>query len=201
MLIARKRESSDENIVKLVAYTIILYVSSLFVPFVVVASFQSMMYVSRSQWFFETPLSAYIGFMVGMLIIALTLTLYLIFRLRSNKRILKVIVGSLILLTIPVFIFTSTSYYYLDDKGIHYNNLTSLKEKEYKWEDVDTFHKVYRNHQGTTGYYQFKFEMVNGEMVTIPFSDKVRENQSKIEEVVNKFKIKVKDNFDNPITD
>lgn len=201
MILARKRESSEENQVKLVAYTIILYVSSLFVPFVVIASYQSMVYTSRSQWFFTTPFTAYITFMAGMLFMAVVFTFYLILRQKWEGRFLKWMISGLIIITIPVFILSLTNYYFLDDKGIHYNTITSLKEQEYRWENVSTLHIVYRNHQGTTGYYQFKFEMKNGEEITIPFNDKLSENQFRIDDKVKAHKIEVKDNFDNPIVD
>lgn len=199
MILVRKREASDENKVKLVAYTIILYISSLFVPFVVIASYQSMAYTSRSQWFFTTPFTAYLVFMVGMLFIAIVFTFYLIFRQKWEGRVLTGIMVCFVLLSIPSFIFSMTNYYYLDDKGIHYNFITGLQEKEYQWENVETLHKVYRNHQGSTGYYQFKFEMKDGKVITIPFNDKLSENQYRIEEKVKKHNIAVKDNFDNPL--
>lgn len=201
LILVRNREASDDNKVKLVAYTIILYISSLFVPFVVITTYQSMVYTTRSQWFFTTPFTAYIVFMAGMLLIAVIFTFYLIFRQKWEGKVLKWIMTGLILLSIPSFIFSMTNYYYLDDKGIHYNFITGLQEKDYLWENVEKLHKVYRNRQGSTGYYQFKFEMKDGKMITIPFNDKLSENQYRIEEMVKKYNISLKDNFDNPIVD
>ncbi|OLS39916.1 hypothetical protein [Bacillus sp. MRMR6] len=200
-LFRKKDESSEETQVKIVAYTIILYISSLFVPFVVVATYQSMFLMSRSQWFFTTPFTSYIGFMIGMLYIAVVLTVYLILRQKTEAKKLKWITVVLVLLSIPVFVFSLVNYYYLDEKGIHYNSLTSIKEEHFGWEDVTTLHQVYRNHQGTTGYYQVKFEMKDGRMITIPYDDKLRENSRRIEEKVNEYNIVVKDNYENPVID
>lgn len=201
MLALKRREFSEENSVKLVAYTIILYISSAFVPFVIVASYQSMVYYSRSQWFFATPFSAYIAFMGGMLYIAVLLTLYLIFRQRWDGSAFKWIIGLLILISLPVFFLSLTNYYYVDDDGIHYNQLTSLKEDEFKWEEMKTVHIVYRNHQGTTSYYQYKFELKDGRVVTLPYNEKFDENRRRVNEKVEQNQIKVKDNFDNPVKD
>jgi hypothetical protein len=196
-----RKRSNEEGHVKLIAYTIILYISSLFVPFVIVASYQSMVYYSKSQWLFSTPSSAYITFMMGMLFIAIVFTAYLILRVRWDTRSLKWITGLFILLSVPFFIFSLTNYYYLDQKGIHYHSLTSIKEREYQWENVSTINIIYRNHNGTTGYYQYKFLMGNGSEVTIPYSDKLDENKWRMEEIIRKYNIKVKDNYKNPIVD
>lgn len=201
MLLMRKKETSEEKSVKLVAYTIILYISSFFVPFVIVASFQSLIYFSRSQWFFATPFSAYITFMAGMFYIAVVFTIFLIFRQKWDGNNFKIITGLLLLISIPAFYFSLTNYYYLDDKGVHYNSLMSVNEKEYKWENVHTVHIVYRNHQGTVSNYQYKFELNNGSIITLPYDDKFAENVGRIEDKIQQFGITVKDNFKNPVMD
>lgn len=201
MLLTRKREASEERQVKLVAYTIILYISSLFVPFVVIASFQSMAYTSKTHWFFSTPFTAYLVFMSGMVFIATVFTFYLIFKQKWKGSVYKWIIASLVLLSIPFFILSMTNYYYLDNRGIHYNFITGFQEKEFRWENVEILHKVYRNHQGSTSYYQFQFKMKDGKVITIPFNDKLSENQYRIEEIVKKYDIVMKDNFENPIGD
>lgn len=195
------KRSHEDGKVKLIAYTIILYISSLFVPYVIVASYQSMVYYSKTQWLFSTPFTAYITFMMGMLFIAIVFTVYLILSVRWDTRTFKWITVLLILLTVPVFILSLTNYYYLDQKGIHYNSLTSLKEREYRWENVSTINIIYRNHNGITGYYQYKFLMRNGSEVTIPYSDKLADNMWRMEEMISKYNIKVKDNYKNPIVD
>jgi hypothetical protein len=197
----KRNEYKEENTVKLVAYTIILYISSAFIPFVIVASFQSMVYYSRSQWFFSTPFSAYISFMFGMLYIAVLLTIYLILRQKWEGTAFKLTIGLLALVSIPVFVLSLTNYYYIDDEGIHYNQLTGFQEAEYKWEELDAVNVIYRNHQGTTSYYQYKFELKDGSTVTLPYNDKFAENRRRINAKIEQYQIKLKDNFDNPIID
>jgi len=201
LFLLRRRASDEENSVKLVAYTIILFISSIFVPFVIVSSYQSMVYFSRSYWFFSTPSSAYITFMGGMIFIAVILTIYLIFRQKWEGKKLKWITAILILASIPAFILSLTNYYYLDNDGIHYNGLTGLKEKEYRWSKMDMVHIIYKNHQGTTIIFQYKFEMADGNKITLPFNDKLSENKFRIEEIIKEYKIPVKDNFNKPIVD
>ncbi|ETI68202.1 hypothetical protein [Neobacillus vireti] len=201
MLLLKRREASEDHHVKLVAYTIILYISSLFVPFVVVASFQSLVYYSRSHWFFSTPFSAYITFMCGMLFIAVIFTVYLIFRERFEGRTFKWVIAVLLIVSIPAFVQSLTNYYYLDEDGIHYNALTSFKEKEYKWDEITKVQVVYRNHQGTTSLYQYKFEDRDGGVVTLPFNDYLSDHKWQIEGKIEENNIPVKDNFKNPIVD
>lgn len=200
-VLLKRNSSTDENSVKLAAYTIILYISSLFVPFVVVASYQSLVYYSRSQWLFATPFSAYITFMAGMLYAALVLTVYLIFRQRWEGPKFKWTTVFLLIISIPAFILSLTTYYYIDEKGIHNNSLTSLTEEEYGWEEIAKVKIVYRNHQGTTQYYQYQFEKKDGSVITIPYDVKFRENIRRIEDKINKYNILVTDNFKNPIVD
>jgi hypothetical protein len=191
----------EQSQAKLVAYTIILYICSFIAPFVLVSTYQSMVYFSRTYWFFSTPFSAYITFMSGMLYIAVIITLYLIFRQKWEGAKLKWSTGFLLLFGIPALICSLTNYYYLDDVGIHYNALNGIEEKEYSWEKIDKVHIVYRNHSGTTGLYQYKFEMLDGTLVTIPYNDKLAEHKFKIEEIIINNKITVVDNFKNPIID
>lgn len=205
MLLLKKRESSGEGHIKLIAYTIILYVSSLFAPLVIVASYQSLVYYSSKQWFFTTPFSAYATFGIGMLFMAVVLTLYLIFRDRLNTTVVTRTTLILLLLSIPIFYLSLTNYYYLDSKGIHYNDLFDLKEREYKWTNVSKVHIVYRNHAGTTSFYQYKFEMKNGSDIAIPIDEKLmynnQENKRRIESVIKTNKIPVIDHYNNPIVD
>ncbi|WP_066061841.1 hypothetical protein [Neobacillus soli] len=201
MILVKRKESAEENHVMLVVYTIVLYLSSLFVPFVVIASYQSTFYFSRAQWFFSTPFSAYITFMGGMLFIAVILTIYLIFRERWEGPRFKWITGILIIASIPAFIFSLTNYYYLDEDGIHYNSLMGLKETEYKWEEITKAQKVYRNHQGTTSLLQYNFEIGDSGKVTIPFNDKLSEHKWQLEEKLKENNIPMKDNYKNPIVD
>jgi hypothetical protein len=201
LLLVRRKENTEENSIKLVAYTIILFLSSFFAPLVVVASYQSMVYSSRAQWFFSTPISSYITFMGGMIYIAVVLTFYIIFRNRWEGSRVKWITGMLLLISLPAFIFSLTNYYYLDDDGIHYNSLLSLKETEYKWGEIKKVHIVYRNYQGTTDLYQYKFEMGDGSQVTIPFNDKLSEHKYQVQEIIKENNIPIKDNYNNPIAD
>ena len=200
-MLLRRKEVDEEHSVKLVAYTIILFISSFFAPFVIVASYQSMVYFSRTYWFFSTPFSAYITFMGGMLFIAVIMTIYLIFRQRLEGRKLKWITGLLFIVSIPAFILSLTNYYYMDDMGIYYNELTGFKEKEYKWDDMAKVHIIYRNHQGTTEFFQFKFEMTDGSKIIIPINNKLSENKYRIEAKIKELRIPVQDNFKNPIVD
>lgn len=205
MFLIKKRELSEEGHIKLIAYTIILYVSSLFAPLVIVASFQSMVYYSKKQWFFTTPFSAYATFGIGMLFIAIVLTLYLIFRNKWDGKVITRTTGILILLTIPVFFLSLTNYYYFDQKGIHYNGLFELNQSDYKWTNVKKVHLVYRNHNGTTGYYQYRFDMKDGKTIAIPIDDKLlndfQVNKRRIEDIIKENNIPLTNNYKNPISD
>lgn len=42
--------------------------------------------------------------------------------------------GILLICSIPFFVLGVSNYYYLDDKGIHMNDLMSLEETDYRWD-------------------------------------------------------------------
>lgn len=81
--------------------------------------------------------------MGGMIFIAVVTTVYLISRHRWEGVWFKSIILVMFLASIPVFNLSLTNYYYLDKEGIHYNSLTSISEKEYKWDEIAKVHIVF----------------------------------------------------------
>ncbi|WP_409270290.1 hypothetical protein V1499_12740 [Neobacillus sp. SCS-31] len=193
--------SSDERKVTMVAITIILYISSFFVPFVVVASIHSMYFFKREYWFFETPPSAYIGFMAGMLLSAVLFTFYLLAAWKWGSRKLGIALLASQLFTIPVYIGSVDNYYFATEEGLYFNKLAGLGVKKYAWTDMERVKIVYRHSNGSVRLDQYKFINKDGEELSIPYTPDMAESQWRIDGVIKHFKLVVTDNYDDPIMD
>ncbi|RDU36524.1 hypothetical protein DRW41_13425 [Neobacillus piezotolerans] len=193
--------SSDERKVTMVAITIIMYISSFFVPFVIIASIHSMYFFKREYWFFETPPSSYIAFMIGMLLSAVLFTLYLAAAWKWESRKLGIALLAMQIITIPVYIGSVDNYYYATGEGIFFNKLAGYGLKKYAWEDMERVKVVYRHSNGSVRLDQYKFTTKDGVVVSIPYTSRFAESQWKIDGVIKANKLTVSDNYDNPIMD
>ncbi|WP_059170714.1 hypothetical protein [Bacillus sp. FJAT-27445] len=193
--------SSDERKVILVACTIIMYISSFFVPVVIVASIHSTFYFKREYWFFETPSSAYLAFMAGMFLSAVLLTLYLIAAWKWENKKLGAGLIALQVFCVPLFVGSIDNYYFATDKGIFYNKLAGIGEKKYAWKDMESVKLVYRHSRGSVRFDSYSFISKSGETVSLPYTSKLREKQWLIEEMIKVNHLTVSDNYDDPIMD
>jgi hypothetical protein len=127
----------------LYGFIFILFLSSLFMPFVFIFWLQDLLYHSNSHWTFIAPSSAYLSFFIGMLLIPIALTIHLIIRSKTNIRWIGWITGLLFVCSIPFFALGVSTYYYLDNDGIHMNELMSLEEIDYRWETMKELKEVW----------------------------------------------------------
>ncbi|WP_079508587.1 hypothetical protein [Mesobacillus jeotgali] len=175
---------------------IILIISSLFMPLVFVYFIQDYLYLSKEKWFYVTPPSAYILFMVGMLWISATLLLYLFVQWKFDRKAYKWITSLLMLGSIPFFLFSISNYYYLDDNGMHINDSKSFNEiRSYGWKDIKEAREIYVKDSGVTVFDHYKFTAKNGEVFVLPNNSKVSQNKYRILEKLKEFNIPVTNNL------
>ncbi|WP_280770989.1 hypothetical protein [Salipaludibacillus daqingensis] len=124
----------------LIVISIIFTLSAFFIPIIVIYIMQDVLYFSRDHWFLEAPISAYIIFIVGMLIVPIMSILYFITSFILKKNHISINVGWLFLIASLTFIPMSSlgvmNYYYLDEEGLHYNHLLATEETTYLWKDI-----------------------------------------------------------------
>ncbi|ALC90274.1 hypothetical protein AM500_11135 [Bacillus sp. FJAT-18017] len=198
-MFANTGAAEDKN-VKMVAYTIILFISSLFAPFVIVASIQSMFFYEREYWFFETPASAYLIFMAGMFLAAIVMSAYLILNWKwEHKRLPWILAGGLVL-CIPLLAAGIDHYYYANEKGVYLNEAAGVGTKEYEWTKFTAVKKVYvKSNQGQVSLDNYTFTTESGEKVVLRNSNKFYDAKPRIDEIIEGQGLKVSDNFHNPI--
>ncbi|RSD28835.1 hypothetical protein [Mesobacillus subterraneus] len=176
---------------------IILLISSLFMPLVLVYLIQDYLYLSHDKWFYVTPPSAYIIFMMGMVWIAIVLLIHLIIKWKFDFRFSGWITLFLMLGSIPFFMFGVSNYYYMDEEGLHFNEEKSFNAiQSYKWEEIKKAEEIFvKNDNGTTVLDQYRFTTMDGYVIDLPYDSKVQSNKFRILEKLQENKIPLTSNM------
>jgi hypothetical protein len=112
-------------------------------PFVFIFWLQDILYHSKSHWVFIAPSTAYISFFIGMLLIPISLTIHLILKSKAEWKWIGWVTGLVLACSIPFFALGVSTYYYLDDEGIHVNELMSLEETDYRRDTMKELKEVW----------------------------------------------------------
>jgi hypothetical protein len=134
---------SEKITYRLYGIIFILFLSSLFMPFVFIFWLQDLLYHSKSHWVFIAPSTAYISFFIGMILIPTTLTIHLILNSKLKQKWIGWMTGLLLICSIPFFALGVSTYYFLEDEGIHVNELMSLEERDYRWDTMKELKEVW----------------------------------------------------------
>ncbi|WP_226087440.1 hypothetical protein [Mesobacillus sp. S13] len=188
---------NSENTSNLILVSaIIIIISSLFMPLVFVYFIQDYLYLSGDKWFYVTPPSAYILFMFGMLWVAVTLLLHLFLRWKFDWKGLKWVSLLLILGSIPFFLFGVSNYYYLDDKGMHFNDHKTFNTIDsYYWNDIKEAKEIFVKSNGVTVLDHLTLITKSGEVVELPYNTKVQNNKFKIMEKLQENNVTLTNNM------
>ncbi|MDZ5473185.1 hypothetical protein SM124_15815 [Bacillus sp. 31A1R] len=131
------KKKKTDFIQKLVPTAIILILSSVFLPIFFLGPIQGLIYQPKGYWLYEPPKSAYVTFIICVLVIAFLLIL---FAFLASKGAINRITKSLIVIStvasIAVIILCFNNYHYVDKEGIHINPLFGFEEKSYSWDEV-----------------------------------------------------------------
>ncbi|RHW39069.1 hypothetical protein D1B31_14000 [Neobacillus notoginsengisoli] len=177
-------------------WAIILFISSLFMPIVFISWIQDLLFYSKSHWFFVAPQSAYVAFMIGMAWIPIVMIVYLIMNYKYELKFLKMFSLLIASLSIPVMIFSATTYYYFDDNGLHYNRLESFNQLEtYEWESFKEVKKNYAKRQNTTYLKEYIFILKDDLEIAIPYEGDIRHNEYRLMDKLNENNVTITDNY------
>jgi len=180
----------------LLVSAIILLISSLFMPLVLVFIIQDYLYLSSSKWFYEAPASAYVVFMIGMQWIAFMIMLHIFIQWKFEIKMFKWITMLLMTLSIPCFMFAISNYYYLDDNGIHFNELETYNTiTSYHWSDFKEAREVYTKSNGVTSLDHFELITTDNEVIELPTSSKITGAKHRILEKLNEHGVNVTNNL------
>ncbi|MCM3666187.1 hypothetical protein M3204_17345 [Mesobacillus subterraneus] len=175
---------------------IILMFSSFFMPLVLVFFIQDYLYLSNEKWFYVTPPSAYVIFMIGMLWISITLLVHLFIQRKYELKHYKWITILLMSISIPFFMFGISNYYYLDNEGLHFNDEKTFNTIiSYDWEDIKEAKEVFIKSNGVTVMDHYRFITKDGDIIDLPYNSKVGNNKSRIVEKLKEHNVPVTNNM------
>ncbi|WLR57526.1 hypothetical protein LC048_12095 [Mesobacillus subterraneus] len=195
-MMARLSLNTENSSNVILVTAIILIISSLFMPLVFVYIIQDYLYLSVDKWFYDTPSSAYVIFMIGMLWIAVTLLLYLFFTWKFEWKGIKWISLLVMLGCVPFFMFGVSNYYYLDDQGMHFNDYKTFNTiNSYYWEDVKEAKEIFVKNNGVTVVDHLNLVTEAGEVIELPYNSKVQNNRFKIMEKLEENNIPLTNNM------
>lgn len=194
MLGLKFKTENTSNI--LLVSAIILMISSLFMPLVFVYFIQDYLYLSADKWFYITPPSAYIIFMIGMLWIAVMLLVHVFIQWKFDWRIFNWITPLLLLGAIPFFMFGVSNYYYLNDQGIHFNGEKTFNTIDsYYWKDLKEAKEIFVKNNGVTVIDHLSLTTNEGEVIELPYDTKVKNNKFRIMEKLEEFNVPLTNNM------
>jgi uncharacterized protein YxjI len=74
-----------------------------------------------------------------------------------------------------------SNYYYLDDKGIHINDVKTFNiVTSYEWKDFKGAKEVYTKSNNVSVMDHYEFETKDGEIITLPANHKVNSYRQSI---------------------
>ena len=190
------RFNYEESSKIILVTAIIIMISSLFMPLVFVYFIQDYLYLSADKWFYDTPSSAYIIFMIGMLWLAVSLLLHLFLKWKFDWKGIKWISLLLILGSIPFFMFGVSNYYYLDDKGVHFNDHTTFNSiSSYHWQDIKEAKEIFVKSNGVTVLDHLTLVTKSGEVIELPNNPKVQNSKFRIMEKLQENNVPLTNNM------
>ncbi|SDZ16967.1 hypothetical protein SAMN05421736_10754 [Evansella caseinilytica] len=197
MLRLIKNVDSDRLTVVVVVISIIFVLLSVLTSIVFIIVLQDIIYFSRSHWFFNAPVTAYLTFGAGMLWIPFVLIAYLITRLWKEKKGKELkhswIFSVLLLVSIPICASGTANYYYMDDAGVYYNQLFSYSETSYKWEDITEARRMMQKGGGTRSITEYVFVTSSGDSVSIPYDQDVAKYSRVIRQILEENGVQIED--------
>lgn len=138
----------------LITAAVILFFASVPIGIFIVSFVHQSFYLNRTQWFFDSPMSSYITMVAVLLIIPILLIVMAIYLFKtdeSRKRSINVLIASiftLILMAAGSYLSVD-NYYFMDKKGLHYDELWKLEKVVYSWDEMTSMKQVNKNDGGT----------------------------------------------------
>lgn len=162
----------------LITAAVILLFASVPIGIFIVSFVHQSMYLERSYWFFDSPMSSYVTIVAVLLIIPIFLIIIAIYLFRtdeSRKRNVNVFIASLVTLLVMIsgIYMSLDNYYYIDKNGLHYDELWKLEKSFYSWDDITAMKQINKNDGGTLTPEKLVFTY-GIETIELPLTPKLR---------------------------
>lgn len=191
---------TDNKPLKL-SFIVICFICSFIFPFVFVFIFQDIFFFSRDHWFFRAPITSYILFFTGMMLLAILLSLdewVKSKRLDHGKKTGPWLMLASIVVSMWFIVFSVNNYYYFDDEGLHYNKMFSLEQDDLPWNEISTVEQVTTRHNNMEVFKEHVFITPNGDRFIIPYEPEFRNHRSRIIALSKRHGAKIVERFEEP---
>ncbi|WP_156324625.1 hypothetical protein [Bacillus sp. FJAT-27245] len=190
-------ELEEKSTKYILIISIMLFISSLFMPFLLVYLIQESLYSSKDILYFKTPPSSYVTFGVGMMWIALVLLVFVMAKKKFDLGEMKWLSLLFIPLSIPFFMFSISNYYYLDKDGIHANELKSYNAIEtFRWDEMKEVKEIYANERGMTTIKAYQFTTKDNRVFELPHDKKLLPFRAGLMKMLRESNVAITDNYD-----
>jgi hypothetical protein len=162
----------------LITVAVILLFASVPIGIFIVTFIHQSIYIDKSHWFFDSPMSSYITMVAMLMIIPVLLIIIAIYLFKtdeSRKRSFHVGVASIFTLLIMGAggYLSIDNYYYMDKDGLYYDELWKLEQTVYPWDRITEMKQVNKKEAGTLTPDKLVFTYDN-EKIELPLSPKLR---------------------------
>ncbi|WLR56906.1 hypothetical protein LC048_08580 [Mesobacillus subterraneus] len=138
----------------LITVAVILLFASVPIGIFIVSFIHNSVYLDRSHWFFDSPMSSYISMVAVFLIIPVLLIIMAIYLFKtdeSTKRSFHIFIAAIFTLLIMAAggYLSIDNYYYMDKNGLYYDELWKLEQTEYSWDEITEMKQINKKEGGT----------------------------------------------------
>lgn len=170
----------------LITIAVILLFASVPIGIFLVSFIHQSIYLDRSYWFFESPMSSYITMVLVFLIIPVLLIIIAIYLFKtdeSKKRSYIVFIASaftLLIMSTGCYL-SIDNYYYMDKNGLYYDELWKLEQTVYSWNEITEMKQINKKEGGTLTPDKLIF-IFEDKKIELPLSPKLR---NEVDPVIN----------------
>ncbi|MBT2638212.1 MULTISPECIES: hypothetical protein [unclassified Bacillus (in: firmicutes)] len=138
----------------MITVAVILLFASIPISIFIVTFIHHSVYLDRSHWFFDSPMSSYIMMIVVFLIIPVLLIIMAIYLFKtdeSKKRSFNLFIASVFTLLFMASggYLSLDNYYYMDKNGLYYDELWKLEKTVYHWDEITSMKQINKKEAGT----------------------------------------------------
>ncbi|WP_110112307.1 hypothetical protein [Bacillus sp. CGMCC 1.16541] len=175
--------SQESKLIPLqVVFICILFLSSIFFPFVLVYPIQEWLMSSDTYWFFQPRMYSAVIFIGAITSLCIIWSALLIYVTKAKKRSRMVLTGGILLCFVSLVVSISSSFYYehMSNEGICINSLTSFDEQCYRWDEVKDARSILASSEQETKELALVFSFNDGTEWEFPLNHKLMSNKSRI---------------------
>lgn len=196
MLKILKNIESDSLMPFILTTGVLLIMLSFIVPFPAILFIQDLLFFSYDHISFIRPSTAFFGFGLGMIWLALVLFSFLFTKIYCEKKEKNYSLTGLHLILFlfgfVIFFFSVFNYHYIDEQALHSNPILSISEKNIAWNDVEHVSREVRDDNAQVLSYTFSDNAIE---ITIPYDTEDTDTSSAIYSLMDKYDWDVKDHF------